>query len=759
MFGTTPPRNDYIGTGALATYSFGFRIFAATDLQVTQTDLNGVSTTLLYPGDFTVPTTSINNPNGGTITLVAGNLTTGYALTIRFFETTNQPTDLRNQGGFFLDVIEDMVDRAVRFVQQNEDALARSLHVPTTEVGTPTLTTLPSKVARALKYLGFDASGNPTALGAPASTTTVSAYMAGVITLADVTLLAAEIGKTSVTPAQITANQNDYNPAGWSAVNTLFLSTDASRNLTGLTTGASGRLAFLFNIGSFPIILISESASSTAANRFTLAGNTVLLPNQGILLRYDATASRWRPLSTDPTVLLSTKGDLLIQTTAGLVRFPVGSINGQMPIVDSAQTAGLKYAAPPLQQYVRGLYLRNHPDSDKVNSQLMLVKADEIGFGEGTIITGWSQVVVDKTLAGAGGLDTGAMAASTWYEVYAISKSSDGVGRRPWVANDKLMLHRAKDYFLDTSFITATNAVRNLRLLTSTATDKLAEGIKFATAGLMEFIDVPLIRVGAVVGNYWFTLESDNAGSPSGTVLAQSDKYDASKVPTAEAYIRIPFRTPFSALTATQYHLVLQGDYARSDTVFIGWRGVTAGGYANGVAKEFNGTTWSATANPLNYDFKAYITRNSTAVTMPTGYDQKTLIGYVYNDGSSNFKRMRQKDRTYHAVGGGTVDRISTTLGTTAALYDLSAFIPPTIVDVLLTVDSGAATTTAMIGDIGATDVATGFLAEGSLTLLHPQALGAQKYNIAADTISLEFQASCIRADSTLSLWLLRFTW
>src|SRR2546427_622608 len=130
MFGTSPPRNDYIGNGTTVTYSFGFRIFAATDLKVTVTDLNGVSTLLAYPTDFTVPNASVNNQNGGTLTLIntgvldgSGFFKTGWALTIRFSEVTNQPTDLRNQGGFFLEVHEDLFDRVVRFVQQVEDVV------------------------------------------------------------------------------------------------------------------------------------------------------------------------------------------------------------------------------------------------------------------------------------------------------------------------------------------------------------------------------------------------------------------------------------------------------------------------------------------------------------------------------------------------------------------------------------------------------------------------------------------------------------
>ena len=49
-----PFRNDYIGTGSVDTYSYGFRIFAESDLVVTQVDTSGIETTLVLNTDYTV---------------------------------------------------------------------------------------------------------------------------------------------------------------------------------------------------------------------------------------------------------------------------------------------------------------------------------------------------------------------------------------------------------------------------------------------------------------------------------------------------------------------------------------------------------------------------------------------------------------------------------------------------------------------------------------------------------------------------------
>lgn len=97
-----------------------------------------------------------------------------------------------------------------------------------------------------------------------------------------------------ISPSQITANQNDYNPTGLSSASVLRLSTDASRNITGLASVADGRVILLHNIGSNPIVLKDESASSTAANRFALNSDVTVNADQVVWLHYDSTSSRWR---------------------------------------------------------------------------------------------------------------------------------------------------------------------------------------------------------------------------------------------------------------------------------------------------------------------------------------------------------------------------------------------------------------------------------------------------------------------------------
>lgn len=100
-----------------------------------------------------------------------------------------------------------------------------------------------------------------------------------------------------VTPAQITSNQNDYNPTGWSLATRIRASTDASRNLTGLAGGADGRIAIIVNVGSNSLVLKDADTGSSAANRFDFGADCTLGAKQVAALQYDATDSRWKMLA------------------------------------------------------------------------------------------------------------------------------------------------------------------------------------------------------------------------------------------------------------------------------------------------------------------------------------------------------------------------------------------------------------------------------------------------------------------------------
>lgn len=146
-----------------------------------------------------------------------------------------------------------------------------------------------------------------------------------------------------ISPSQITANQNDYNPTGLSTASVLRLDTDASRDITGLQGGADGRLIVITNVGSFAMVLKDESASSTAANRFALAADITLAADQSVVLQYDSTSSRWRAVAL-PAGAAGAAGDVQTFDAGGTWTKPA---SGTMALIEvwGAGGGGARQAA------------------------------------------------------------------------------------------------------------------------------------------------------------------------------------------------------------------------------------------------------------------------------------------------------------------------------------------------------------------------------------------------------------------------------
>lgn len=102
---------------------------------------------------------------------------------------------------------------------------------------------------------------------------------------------------TVISPAALAADQNDYNPANLHACMTVRLSAAATRTVTGLHAGRDGEFKLIDNIGAGDLVLANESPASAAANRFSLGADHVVKTGQSLMLRYDASSSRWRAMA------------------------------------------------------------------------------------------------------------------------------------------------------------------------------------------------------------------------------------------------------------------------------------------------------------------------------------------------------------------------------------------------------------------------------------------------------------------------------
>lgn len=123
-------RNDYIGNNAVSVYSYGFKIFNKSHLLVKTRSALGVESTLILDTDYTVD--GVGESVGGNITLIAGNLATGIALTILGRMPIEQENDLGNQGSFYPETIEEEFDKLAMVDQQQQEQISRTLILPDT---------------------------------------------------------------------------------------------------------------------------------------------------------------------------------------------------------------------------------------------------------------------------------------------------------------------------------------------------------------------------------------------------------------------------------------------------------------------------------------------------------------------------------------------------------------------------------------------------------------------------------------------------
>lgn len=121
------------------------------------------------------------------------------------------------------------------------------------------------------------------------------------------------VGLNAISPAQLTANTDNWNPTGLATGDKIRVTTDASRNLTGIVAPSVNRLVILENIGAFDLVLVHD-ATSTAANRFLCPDDVdlTLPPDSGVFLQYDVASARWRVLGA-----VGTTGDFELNIEGG----------------------------------------------------------------------------------------------------------------------------------------------------------------------------------------------------------------------------------------------------------------------------------------------------------------------------------------------------------------------------------------------------------------------------------------------------------
>ncbi len=290
-------RNDYVGNGSVSAYTYTFKIVNEADLRVTTRDTNGTETTLALAADYTV--TGVGSANGGTVVLTAGNLTTGYAITIRRDRALLQQTDIGNQGAFYAKIHEDAFDSLLMQIQTIKSLMDKAILTAETQTGV----SLTLALAAADNLIGWNSAAtaleNKTvgSLGSIVAATNGLEIVSNLIGIKNVGILAAYLATDAVETIKI----KDLN------VTSGKLAADAvttAKILDGAVTSAKlspGAVLPTTGRGSYSNLVVKRASVSTVdidADSVTLASGAATFDALSVNLTADITASGANGLDT-----------------------------------------------------------------------------------------------------------------------------------------------------------------------------------------------------------------------------------------------------------------------------------------------------------------------------------------------------------------------------------------------------------------------------------------------------------------------------
>ena len=259
---TNRKAGPYIGNGTTTVFPFYFKVFTAADVEVVRlTVATNVEVVLALTTNYTVTLNTDQNANpGGSITLVAGALASGYNLVITSAIGNLQPTDLTNQGGFYPDVINDALDRATIQIQQLQEGLDRAALLPiTSDTDAAALVADIERLASSADNLDIDANNI-------ASINTVAGAISNVNSVASNIANVNAVAGNATNINAVNSNSTNINAVNSNSSN---INTVAGNN-TNITTVA-GISANVTTVAGISSNVTSVAGNSTNIN--AVAGN------------------------------------------------------------------------------------------------------------------------------------------------------------------------------------------------------------------------------------------------------------------------------------------------------------------------------------------------------------------------------------------------------------------------------------------------------------------------------------------------------
>lgn len=166
--------------------------------------------------------------------------------------------------------------------------------------------------------------------------------------------------------------------------------------------------------------------------------------------------------------------------------------------------------------------------------------------------------------------------------------------------------------------------------LNATSRQELGQKFVLSAASQIRRVALKLNKTGSPVGKLSVQVRTDAAGSPSSTVIAESNSIDIASLGAGDITVNADFT---STLAAGTYHIVLKTDAAyKAGSLTLGWRTDT-GSFGN----QYNGTVWSTTGSEFAHDLLGIALDLRVRITSSVASAKLDGYGIRYDKIAGNF--------------------------------------------------------------------------------------------------------------------------
>lgn len=330
------------GTGGTFTWPFPFKIPGASDsdatnvtVVLTSTSTSPFTQTTVSSASFTV--TGIGADSGSVTYPLSGNaITAGVYLTILRTMSDTQETDLTNQSGFYLEVIEDALDYQMMLFQNYYNRLRMALQYNPADPTPPDAPTyLPYADDLAGKFLAFDSSGSPIASAGSPGTVAASSFMQTVLGATDSAAANALLGTVGI--SSFTAKGDLLVAPTASSASALVIGSNGY-GLVANTNSSQGVSWSVIGTGAINGLVCNPNASSAATKLDIAITGAVLRNTAGGIIATNTAATFTVDITTSGPVALGRDSSSALSSSSSAYFYLIGS-NTTISALVSANSA------------------------------------------------------------------------------------------------------------------------------------------------------------------------------------------------------------------------------------------------------------------------------------------------------------------------------------------------------------------------------------------------------------------------------------